>query len=218
MGIDIYHLDPDARRQVAIGHTVFEVGLITRLWKVTETSLLDSRLDTIENLEDVQASRQAITPPVVLVDGHYSFGEHREISAFRLLGWDDGRVKTQDYGWDHLPTVGWAVTGADGMLVVHEEVDGNLLPMLEDRAQALGILTLGGGLAEHRLPIIAECLSVDRVYQSTFAAECRFADGREGRVLGESESGDLPSVEWFVGRDTAEAARYGLVDQLAGKR
>jgi hypothetical protein len=217
MGVDIYSLQPGVRRHVLIGGATYEVGFIGRLWKVTETGLRPDRIDTVEALEDVQAARTAVTPPVMMVDGHYSFGEQREILAFMLLGWDSGRVRTQDYDWDHLPTLGWAVDTPEGGLVVHEEIEGQLLPMSRERATKLGILTPDGQLAEHRLPVIAECLSIESLGATFYAAECRLEDGRTVSVSGESESGELPDATWFAGRDTAAAAHYGLVDQLAGK-
>jgi hypothetical protein len=217
MGVDIYSLQSGVSRQIRIGGTTHSVGVTGRLWKVTETGDRQSRIDNVEALEDAQAARTAETPSVVLVDALYEFGDHREIHAYRLLGWDSGRVRTQDLDWDHLPTVGWAVDTNDGPLAVHEEVDGRLEPMSEDRAREMGILGHDGRLAEHALPVIAECRSVRGMGGGYYDAECLLGDGRSAHVLGESESGELPDTGWFVGRTTAAAARYGLVDQLAAK-
>jgi hypothetical protein len=72
-------------------------------------------------------------------------------------------------------------------------------------------------LAEHRLPTITECYSVASLGDGFYAADCVFGDGRRQGVSGESESGELPSAEWFVGRDSAAAARFSLAEQVALK-
>jgi hypothetical protein len=211
MGIDIYHLVPGARRQILIDGAAHDVGTISRLWKVTETDLMPGREETLDALADMEAVGNVATPPVVMVDGVCEFGE---ILAYRLLAWDAGRLKTQDYDWDHLPTVAWAAETRDG-LVVHEHVGGHLVAMSGERAKELGIVGPDGRLAQHRLPVIKECRSVERMVGGSYAARCVFQDGREAEVFGESESGDLPDAAWFAGRSTAAAGRYRLAEQVA---
>ena len=140
----------------------------------------------------------------------------RTVEACRVLGWDAGRLVVQDLDWDHLPTVGWIVVGEHVEAVLHEEGDGQLVAVDDQRARELGIVDAGGDLVEHRLPTIVECRSVRRLSGSFYEADCRLADGR-GVVAGESESGQLPEKEWFTGRSTQAAKHFRLVDQFGAR-
>jgi len=135
-----------------------------------------------------------------------------------MLGWETGRLMTQDLNWDHMPQLGWAVFSPDGPPVLHEEADGSLVPVSDARAHDLGILGPDGRLAEQRLPTIAECLSVSEITAGHYCADCILDNGRHAEILGESESGDLPDTSWFAGRTPATAAGYRLTEQLAMRR
>jgi hypothetical protein len=217
MGVDIYGL-MDAERTIRIGGSSHRVGVIGRLWKVTETSLLDSRIETVDALEDAQRTRQIPTPRVVVVDGHAEFGERGDIRASLVLGWPAGKLKTQDYDWDHLPELGWAVETSGGPPVLYERDGDRLTRMSEARAVEKGILDPDGTLAEQHVPVIAECRTVASLGETHYTADCVFQDGRTARVLGETESGTLPPAGWFVGRAVDDAANYRFPDQLASGR
>jgi hypothetical protein len=217
MGVDIYGLE-DAIGEIRVGERVHEVGVISRLWKVTETDLCDSRADTLDALEDAQRERRHETPRAVIVDNQFEFGEQGGIRASLVLGWPAGTLKTQDYDWDHLPQLGWAVETSDGPPVLHEQAGEALLPMSEARAIELGVLDPNGALAEQYIPQIAACRSVATLGDTYYAAECTLRDGRQAQILGESESGALPPTSWFVGRTTEAASRYRLPDQIGTSR
>jgi hypothetical protein len=133
-----------------------------------------------------------------------------------VLGWPAGKLKTQDYNWDHLSELGWAVEEPDGPPVLHERVGKTLTPISEARAAELGILGSDGKLAEQHVPVIAQCLSVESLGEIYYAADCVFQDGRTAQVLGESESGALPEAAWFAGRTVEAAGKYRLPDELRG--
>lgn len=218
MGVDIYWLQPGTEREIRIGGGVHTAGVIRRLWKMTETGLLPSRIEAVETLKDAQHARKLLTPRAVVVDNPTLFGGQDELEAYQVLGWDAGRVKTQDLDWDHLPTLGWAIDSGCGPLVLHEEVSGRLVPMIEARALELGILRPDGQLAEHHLPTIIECRSIRDMGEGYYDADCTLDSGQAAHVLGESEGGELPDATWFVGRNTGEAARYSLKEQVSGRR
>ena len=219
MGVDLYALERDFERPLRVGTSVHQVGVARRLWKLTSTGMRENRGTTLEDLADEQATRAVRTPHLVLIESATEFDiDGRTVEAFRVLGWDAGRLLVQDLDWDHLPTIGWAVVGENGEAVLHEERQGQLVALDDQRARDLGILWRSGDLAEHRLPTIIECRSVRRLSGPFYEADCRLADGRGVVVAGESETGELPAKEWFAGQSTATAGRYRLVDQLGFRR
>jgi len=191
MGVQIYFLSGRARRQVRIGSGVHRVGLLTRGWKVTETGMRGDRIAEVAARGDAQQARRTATPRAVLVEGAVGAGAGGRTEALRMLGWETGRLMTQDLNWDHMPQLGWAVFSPDGPPVLHEEADGSLVPVSDARAHDLGILGPDGRLAEQRLPTIAECLSVSEITAGHYCADCILDNGRHAEILGESESGDL---------------------------
>lgn len=216
MGVQIYSLRAGSGKKLRIGSSVHSIGTLARLWKMTETDIQPDRIEYVEGLADAQAAgRKRQTLNVVVVEDTYHLGPNGDIAGSPVLGWDKGRAKTQDYDWDHLPKLGWAILGDDGVPVLHENVEGALVPMTDDRAIEKGIVGRDGRLAEQRLPTIIECFSVEKMGTTFYLADCRFSDGRRIEVLGESESGDMPTADWFVGQTPGGAANYNLADQVA---
>jgi hypothetical protein len=57
-----------------------------------------------------------------------------------VIGWDEGRTRVTDMGWDFLPVLGYAVRDPkSGVFVLHEEYGGILHPLGRERAIELGL-------------------------------------------------------------------------------
>ena len=179
----------------------------------------EDRGELLDVLADEQAAGAVATPRLVLVDATTEFEvDGCVVGLRRALGWDKGRLLTQDLDWDHLPTMGWTLDDQDGDAVLHESRESQLVPFDRARAREVGILEAGSdGLVAFRTPTIAACTAVLRLSDACFEANCELADGRRVVVLGESESGDLPDATWFVGLTTSKAARYRVLDQLGAR-
>jgi Topoisomerase C-terminal repeat/Topoisomerase DNA binding C4 zinc finger len=156
-------------------------------------------------------------PRLVVVEDFVRFGEQGEIQAALVLGWPAGMETTQGPDWDHLER-GWAVETDGGPPVLHERDGDAITPITEARAVELGILGRDGEPAEQHIPTITNCLSVERLGETHYAANCLLRNGRSMRVLGESASGALPPAAWFIGQGVVGAANFSLLDELVSRR
>lgn len=215
MGVVVHRLKMGTTCQIRIGRSTHVIGVIGRLWKLTDTGLRERRADQMDRMYEAERRRRLPTPKAVMVEGPSQLGPGLSLRAHLVLGWDEGRLKTQDYDWDHLPTLGYAKPGPDGDLVLHELVGDHLAPMTEARAKQLDILDKHGELVRRGQPTIVDCRSVESMGGTYYSADCEFSDGRSGTVVGESESGDLPAAEWLVGRTPESAGKYRLASQVA---
>ena len=63
-----------------------------------------------------------------------------------MIGWDEGRTRVTDMGWDYLPTLGYGVRDREsGSFVFHEDRAGALYPVSRERASELGLIGVGSG-------------------------------------------------------------------------
>jgi len=206
MGVVNYVLKGGARRTLVVGGAVTEVGVLERHWKQTETTagraaLLDRRA--------ADARRGGWFPKAVLAGEHLVGSAAPSSTAFLVLGWDEGRTVTQDYDWSHLPRLGYAKPGEDGVLVLHEATEGGALrPVTPERARALGLVGEDGGLARRGQPTIAACLGVSRVYREHHRAEVVLDDGRRAGVGFTADEGADVDPDWFVGKTPDEVRSY----------
>lgn len=205
MGVSIYLLD---RRTAAlvIGGTRHTVGTLRRFFKVTE--LNEGRSAELDAAEKIKPSPRA----VILPDGAempIAAEPSRTVPAHVVLGWDDGRGRVTDFGWDYLPCLGYAVreTGGAGY-VLHEERDGGLVPVSAGRARETGLVDLDGRLLPHGQPRITECRSVRPYIDGYAEADCVLERGGADRLLVRVTAGDLPEAAWFVGKRPMDVARY----------
>src|ERR1700733_3195558 len=123
MGVNIFILD---RRPVklAVAGVVQDVGSLRRFWKITE---LDE-----ERAGELSASEAAVSampsPKAALiadiVEIPLASKPEIKVSAHEVIGWDEGRTRVTDMGWDYLPVLGYAVRDPEsGIFVLHEERD-----------------------------------------------------------------------------------------------
>jgi hypothetical protein len=205
LGVNVFILD---RRRVKLsiaGHLV-EVGMLRRFWKITE--LDDERSAELTRAEAV--ARNQPSPPAAIVADVLEFPcPSPGVRAHLVIGWEAGRSKVTDMGWDYLPTIGFAVRNpaSDGY-VLHEERGEELVPVTADRARLTRLIASDGSIALPGPPTINSCRSVALRYPGYAEADCIFSDGRHEMLLVAVRDGGLPSPEWFVGKRPSEAESY----------
>lgn len=208
MGVQIYLLD---RRTVTllVGNESQKIGTLRRSWKVTEID--DDRAAEIEAAKASIAGEGA--PVAVMVadvaEIPLAIEPSRPVAAHLVIGWDADRSSVTDFGWDYLPTLGYAVRGASSAeYALHEERAGVLHPVTTSRAIELGILNDARKFQRRGQPSIIKCTSV-RPYISSYAqADCTLSDGQIVEILTSVELEMLPDSTWYVGKRPAEVARY----------
>ncbi len=208
MGVQIYLLD---RRTVTlrVGDDLQKIGTLRRSWKVTEID--GDRATEIEAAKANIAGEGA--PPAVMVadvtEIPLAIKPSRPVAAHLVIGWDADRSSVTDFGWDYLPTLGYAVRGASSAeYALHEERAGVLHPVTTSRAIELGILDDAGKFQRRGQPSITRCRSV-RPYISSYAqADCTLSDGQIAEILTSVKSEMLPDSTWYVGKRPADVAHY----------
>lgn len=204
MGVNIYVLERH-RATLMVGDKAYEVGALRRFWKITE-------LDFERNAELSRAAKYAIPSPLAAMiaepEEHPLAATGAPVKAHLLIGWDEERSTVTDAGWDYLPILGYAVRQKDGAFILHEKTDKGLLPVDQERALSLGLITADGQLAQHGQPLISECRDVKPFIQGYAEADCTLASGQRERLLIGVIGEEIPSREWLVGRTPREAAEY----------
>lgn len=185
------------------------IGSLRRFWKITE---IDG--ERSKELETAEATAGAITsPPAAMLADVYDMTLGSEngapVKGHLVIGWDVGRTRVTDMGWDYLPTLGYGVRDRDsGAFVLHEEREGGLFPISRQRAADLGLTDPAGQLVRHGQPAIVECRSV-RPYIAGYAeADCTFDNGRTEKVLIGITGGALPDRSWLVGKRPMDAEQF----------
>ena len=208
MGVNIYILDRRPAR-LSVGGVEQSIGSLRRFWKITEIDDERSR-----ELETAEATAGAIaSPPAAMLADVYDMTLGSEngarVKTHLVIGWDKGRTRVTDMGWDYLPTLGYAVRDKDsGAFVLHEEREGGLFPISRERAAELGLTDSGGQLARHGQPAIVECRSV-RPYIAGYAeADCTFDNGKTEKLLIGITGDSLPDRSWLIGKKPRQAERY----------
>ena len=208
MGVNIYILDRRPAR-LSVGGVEQNIGSLRRFWKITEID--DERS---KELETAEATAGAIaSPPAAMLADVYDMTLGSEdgapVKAHLVIGWDAGRTRVTDMGWDYLPTLGYGVRDRDsGAFVLHEEREGGLFPISRERAVDLGLSDPAGQLVRHGQPAIVECRSV-RPYIAGYAeADCTFDNGRTEKLLIAMSGGELPNPSWLVGKTPMQAEQY----------
>jgi hypothetical protein len=208
VGVQIYLLD---RRTVTllVGNESPKIGTLRRSWKVTEID--GDRAAEIEAAKANIAGEGA--PPAVMVadvsEIPLAIEPSRPVAAHLVIGWDADRSSVTDFGWDYLPTLGYAVRSTSSAeYALHEERAGVLHPVTTSRAIELGILNDAGKFQRRGQPSITKCRSV-RPYISSYAqADCTLSDGQIAEILTSVESDMLPDSTWYVGKRPADVAHY----------
>ena len=208
MGVNIYILDRRPAR-LSVGGVEQNIGSLRRFWKITEMDGKRSgELDAAET-----AARAVASPPAAMLADVYDMPlglEHAtSAKAHLIIGWDEGRTRVTDMGWDYLPALGYGVRNrASGIFVFHEERAGALYPVSRERAADLGLIDAGGKLVRRGQPAIAVCRSV-RPYIAGYAeADCTFDDGRAEKLLIGIIGEDLPDPAWLAGKKPMHVERY----------
>jgi hypothetical protein len=212
MGVQLYILDR-RKASLVIAGTHHMIGTLRRSWKLSE-------IDT-ERAAEISAAEEShkdgVAPaaamvaevsdiPLQAVPGH-------SVAAHAVIGWEAGRHTVTDMAWDFLPVLGFAVRAPEADdFVLHEERETGLVPMTKARAMELHILDEAGRLRRHGQPPIVKCLSVKPLIRSHAIANCELADGRNAELVTELTSGDLPPVDWYVGKLPAETRVFSAGD------
>jgi hypothetical protein len=208
MGVNIFILD---RRPVklAVAGVVQDVGSLRRFWKITE---LDE-----ERAGELSASEAAVSampsPKAALiadvVEIPFASNPDIKVSAHQVIGWDEGRTRVTDMGWDYLPVLGYAVRHPEsGIFVLHEERDRVLHPLGHDRAIELGLIGPDGQLMRRGQPVITGCENVRPFLDRYADADCTLSTGEKETLMTTIEGGELPPAEWFVGKRPMDVERY----------
>jgi len=183
MGVNVFILDRRPSRLTVAG-AIQDAGSLRRSWKLTE--LDEKRSSRLAASEALAAGMPSLRVAILADVSEMPLGTASSVpvKAHLVIGWDDGRTRVTDLGWDYLPVLGYAVRDPEsGVFVLHEERDHALHRLDRERAVELGLVGPDGQLVPHGQPLISECRSV-RPYIFGFAeADCTFADGRQEKLL-----------------------------------
>lgn len=208
MGVNIFILQRRLVR-LSVGGVAQSVGSLRRFWKITE---LDG--ERAADLDAEESAARAISSPAAAMVADVDeiplgSKDGPTAKAHLVIGWDEGRTRVTDMGWDYLPTLGYGVRDREGgAFVFHEEMDGALHPVTQDRAAALGLIGPGGRLVRRGQPTIIECRSV-RPYIAEYAeADCTFDSGKIEKLLIGVTGSELPAPSWLVGKIPMQVVQY----------
>ena len=208
MGVNIYILD---RRPtvLSVAGVRQDVGSLRRFWKITE--LDEERAGELSASEAIMAGRPSPKAAMVadVMELPLGFSSGIEVQAHPVIGWDEGRTRVTDMGWDFLPILGYAIRDSENdVFVLHEVRDDALHPLDRGRAAQLGLTGADGRLVEHGQPVIMACENVRPFLDRYADAECTLSDGRKEKLMTVVEDTTLPPAEWFVGRKPMEVEKY----------
>lgn len=223
MGVNVYILDryPVRLSVAGIGQ---DVGSLRRSWKITEMD--DERADELSKFE---AAASAVPSPAAAMladveERPLASASGVTVRAHLVIGWDEGRTRVMDTGWDYLPILGYGVRDPDAeVFMLYEERDCALHHLDRERAFALGLIGPDGLLAKHGQPTISECHSVQSYIAGYAEADCKFDDGRQQKLLIDVVGNALPDPSWLIGKKPMQVGQYvparpAADTTLAGKR
>ncbi|MBN8892498.1 MAG: hypothetical protein J0H91_19610 [Rhodospirillales bacterium] len=214
MGVNIYTLDSRPVR-LSIAGVESRVGSLRRSWKITE--LDDVRAAELDASEASSYSNASPCAAIVADAEELPLGSSGFlVKAHLVIGWDEGRTRVTDLGWDYLPTLGYAVRNPDApVFLLHECVEGTLRVLDRKQAVEIGLVGKGGQIIRRGQPTISACRSV-RPYISGYAeADCSLSDGRDEKLL-VAIADELPTPAWLVGKKPMDVERYVGTASLAG--
>jgi hypothetical protein len=115
-----------------------EVGSLRRFWKITE--LDEERSNELSaseaNVSAMPSPKAAMVADVIYLPPDLSDGI--DVSAHQVIGWDDGRTRVTDMGWDYLPILGYAIRDPDrDVFHLYEKRDRSLHPLEHDAPLSL---------------------------------------------------------------------------------
>jgi hypothetical protein len=208
VGVNIYILD---RRPVrlSIAGIGQDVGSLRRSWKITEMD--GGRIDEL-NASEAAASAMPSLAAAILADVEelpLASASGVTVRAHLVIGWDEGRTRVTDMGWDYLPVLGYGVRDLEsGVFVLHEKRDGALHHVDRERAIELGVMGPDGQLAGRGQPTISECRSVQSYIAGYAEADCTFDDGRQEKLLIGIADGTLPDPSWLTGKKPMQVEQF----------
>lgn len=205
MGVNILLLD---RRMVTvrIGTSRQTVGTLRRFFKFTE---LDE-----ERAAEVEAAGRITPSPVAAMvmdvsDLTLASDPAKPVAAHLVLGWEEGRGRTTDFGWDFLPELGYAVRDPKTQdYTLYERRDDQLHPIDAARAADLGLLDPAGCLVRRGQPVITACENVRPVLDQYADADCTLSTGRRETLMTRIKGGELPPADWFIGKTPSQITHY----------
>jgi hypothetical protein len=207
VGVNIFILDRRPATLSVAGVTQ-NVGSLRRFWKITEID--EERAGELSASETAASAMPSPKAAMVADIVEMPCGESGvEVKAHEVIGWDEGRTRVTDMGWDYLPVLGYAVRNRDnGVFVLHERRNGVLYPLDRDRTVELGLTGPDGQLVRRGQPVISECRSV-RLYIPGYAeADCTFDNGRKEKLLIGIGHGSLPEATWITGKTPAQLEQH----------
>ena len=205
MGVNSFLLDRRTARML-IGGSSQTVGTLRRFFKLTE---LDE-----ERAAELDAAAKITPSPAAamlmdITELPLADEPAKPLAVHLVLGWDEGRGSVTDFGWDHLPQLGYAVRNpATQEYVLFELQDELLYPIDERRALDLGLLDKQGKLIRRGQPVITGCENVRPFLDRYADADCTLSNGATETLMTTIEGGTLPPAEWFIGKTPREAAKY----------
>ena len=208
MGVNIFILDRRPAKLVVAGVRQ-EVGSLRRFWKITE--LDEERAGELSAAEKVVAGRPSPKAAMVadMVEMPLGSSSGVEVRAHPVIGWDEGRTRVTDMGWDYLPVLGYAIRDSEnGVFVLHELRDDALHRLDRERALQLGLTDSDGQLVDHGQPVITACEDVQPFLDRYADADCTLSNGSKQKLMTVIEGAELPSAEWFVGKKPMEVEKY----------
>lgn len=205
MGVNTFLLDRRTAT-VVIDGTKQTVGTLRRFFKLTEFD------------EDRAAERDSATlirpsPVAAMImdvsDFPLASAPDTPVAAHLVIGWDEGRGSVTDFGWDFLPTLGYAARDpATHEYTLFELRDGLLHPIDAARACSLGLLDGQGRLVRHGQPVITSCENVRPFLDRYADADCTLSSGRKETLMTVIPDGQLPPAEWFLGKTPRQTTEY----------
>jgi hypothetical protein len=208
LGVNIFILDRRPAK-LAVGGVEQDVGSLRRFWKITE--LDEERAGELSAAEAVVAGRPSPKAAMIADVVELPVGSKSgvEVKAHPVIGWDEGRTRVTDMGWDYLPVLGYAVRDTkSGAFVLHEIRNGALHRLDRERAVELGLIGPDGQLVEHGQPVITACENVRPFLDKYADADCTLSTGGKKTLMTTIEGGELPPAEWFIGKKPMQVEKY----------
>lgn len=218
MGVNIFILDR-RRAQLAVAGVVQDVGSLRRFWKITE--LDEDRAGELSASEAIVAGMPSPKAVMVadVVEMPLSSASGTEVAAHQVIGWDDGRTRVTDMGWDFLPVLGYAVRDPEsGIFALHEERDGALHRLESERAIELGLVGPDGKLLKHEQPVITACENIRPFLDKYADADCTLSKDGKKTLMTRIEGGELPPAEWFIGKKPMQIENTGRNGRSSGRQ
>ena len=205
MGVNTFLLDR-RRVKVLVGSTTQDVGTLRRYFKLTEMDAHRGKA-----LDDAASVRPSPTAALVIdvTEMPLAAAPTSPARAHLLLGWDEGRGSVTDFGWDHLPVLGYCVRDPQNDAYVLFEEQSGLLHLIDDaRAAELHLLDAAGVLVRQGQPTIEVCHSVCPYISGYAEADCSFDNGKRDKLLVDIVGDQVPPPSWLVGKRPRDVKCY----------